>query len=239
MSGNVQEQLEFYNQRWHEFKYANLYKLTRCASILDAVSKTGLHEPRILDFGCGAGWLTAILGMFGPTVGVDLSDTAIQFAQSRYAHVQYFQADIFNWDYPSEAFDIVVSQEVIEHLGDQRGYIQISAQLLRSNGYLILTTPNKRTMMAMSDEQRANWSKQPIENWLTLNELQSLIALEFDILSIRTVIPGVGYKGVYRLFNSTRVENFIEKIGVGRLYENLRLAIGLGLHTVIVARKRA
>jgi len=122
---------------------------------------------------------------------------------------------------------------------DQKEYIRISAQMLSSKGYLILTTPNKRTLMAMSNEQRANWSKQPIENWLTLNELRRLVALEFDIFYIHTVIPGLGHKGVYRLFNSTRIENFVEKIGVDRFYENLRLAIGLGLHTVLFARKRA
>lgn len=238
MNNNVWEQIEFYNQHWQEFKYANSYKLTRCAAILEAVSKTGLREPRMLDFGCGAGWLTAILGMFGPTIGVDLSESAIRSAQSKYNHVQYLQANIFNWDYPRKSFDIVVSQEVIEHVQDQKEYIQISSQMLRSKGYLILTTPNKRTMMAMSNEQRANWSKQPIENWLTLNELRRLVSLEFDIFFVHTVIPGLGHKGVYRLFNSTRIENFVEKISVNRFYENLRLAIGLGLHTVLFACKR-
>ena len=32
----------------------------------------------ILDLGCGAGWLTNILNMFGPALGVDLAEVTVQ-----------------------------------------------------------------------------------------------------------------------------------------------------------------
>src|SRR5688500_6463664 len=104
MNQDIQEQIDFYNQRWSEFKYANAHRLTRCIAILDAIRLTKLQQPSILDLGCGAGWLSAILGMFGPTVGVDLSESAIQSAQVRFPHVQFIQADILEWQVQEEAF---------------------------------------------------------------------------------------------------------------------------------------
>lgn len=238
MNKGLNGQIDFYNHRWIEFAYANANKLTRCPAILDAIRLTKLNVPCILDLGCGTGWLSAIIGLFGPTIGVGLSDVAIKFAKVRFPHMQYRQANIFEWQVPKEAFDIVVSQEVIEHVENQAGYLQVAYEALHPKGYLILTTPKKKTMLAMPDEQRENWSGQPIENWLSIKELTSLIARGFSILQVRTVIPGLGHKGSYRFFNSTRLEKIIEQIGAEQAYDRLRSALGLGLHIVVIARKR-
>lgn len=174
-------QRQFYNDRWHDFTFANRLKLERCIAILEALRSTRIREPRIIDLGCGSGWLASILGVFGPTTAVDLSDVAIDEAQKRYSHVNFYQADIMNWEYPEEAFDIAVSQEVIEHVEDQDRYLRIARGLLRTGGFLILTTPNARTFYALPEEVRKAWSNQPIENWISIAELRKLLKPHFDM----------------------------------------------------------
>ena len=44
---------------------------------------------------------------------------------------------------PENHFDVVVSQEVIAHVPDQAAYLEKAADVLRRDGYLIITTPNK------------------------------------------------------------------------------------------------
>lgn len=233
----IDGQRAFYDERWQSFQFANHGKLARCIAILEAISFTGIHEPRIIDLGCGAGWLTGIAGHFGPTVGVDLSGLAIAQASVRYPYVQFIQEDIVHWAFPAAQYDIVISQEVIEHFEDQTTYLRVAHSLLRPGGYLVLTTPNKRTFYAMPDEQRLSWSNQPIENCLTISELRRLVSKYFEVVQVSTLIHGFGRKGVYHFVNSYRIRALIERLRLRKTYNSVLSALGFGLHTLVLARK--
>ena len=99
---------------------------------------------RILDAGCGIGeftnWFQASLGL--ESVGIDLSTAAIKHARKLFPHATFQNAtpaDLIKQERGS--FDAVFSSEVIEHLFDVDGYLQALHDLLRQQGYLILTTP--------------------------------------------------------------------------------------------------
>ncbi|HQE19692.1 MAG: class I SAM-dependent methyltransferase [Aggregatilineales bacterium] len=235
---SVHHQEQFYNNRWQDFDFANRLKLARCINILNGLLGTKKVAPRIIDLGCGAGWLTSILGQFGPTVGVELSRRAVEEAARKFPHVTFIQADIFTWDYPKEEFDIVVSQEVIEHVDEQERYLAIAHDLLQPDGYLILTTPNARTFYAMQQEQRESWSRQPIENWISRRELANMVKRYFEILELKTIILGYGSRGSYRLVNSRRVRDILHRVGLASAYDSLREHFGYGLHIMLVAQKR-
>ena len=237
MSENKEAQVRFYDELFDDFSYANLLQLDRAISILDALRFADLATPRILDFGCGPGWLSNILGTFGPTLGVDLSRGAISSAKERYPGVEYKAVDIFNWNYPAGTFDVVVSQEVLEHVEDQARYIDIAHELLRPGGYLILTTPNAKSMMAMPEKERTAWSNQPLENWVTTRELGALLRRRFTGVRMTTIIFGMGSKGSYRLFNSAKLESMLRRIGLLKFHNWLRAKLGYGLHIVAVAHK--
>src|SRR5215831_5642840 len=116
-SGDAGKMLEgqtaYYNERWRNFSYANLYAQERCVFILKALLDTGLTEPRICDLGCGSGYLTGILSAFGPATGVELSPDAVALAKTKYPGASFIAADAVTWQPASGSFDIVVSQEVI------------------------------------------------------------------------------------------------------------------------------
>ncbi len=179
---NLSNQKSFYNDRWKDFKYINGYKLSRLIEILKAVEYTKISEPKFLDLGCGAGWLSNILSTIGPTTGIDLSEVAIAQASQRFPHIQFICADIIGWDYTAEfsgsEFDIIVSQEVVEHIEDQKAFLATISDLLRDGGYLILTTPNKVVFDALPGEP-SQYKTQPIERWLTIRELRTFAVTIF------------------------------------------------------------
>ena len=101
MRESKEDQARYYDELFSKFEYANSLQLMRAASILDALAKTGLTEPRILDFGCGSGWLTNLLAMFGPTIGVELSPQSVEAATKRFPAAKFEASDVFKWEHPA------------------------------------------------------------------------------------------------------------------------------------------
>jgi len=87
-------------------------------------------EKKILDLGCGDGWLTKYLNSFGyDCVGVDPS--------IKNNHPFYYgTAD--NIPFPDNHFDYIIMFEVIEHI-QPKCYSEIN-RVLKSKGKIILST---------------------------------------------------------------------------------------------------
>ena len=235
---NLEEQEGYYTGRWNTFAYANKLDLQRVVAVLDVLARIGFEAPpAICDLGCGAGWATGIFGMFGKTTGVDLSDTTL--ASQRYPHCTFESANILEWDAPRSAFDVVISVEVIEHIERplQAKYLQVAHRLLKPGGHLILTTPNADTMRAMPQGGK-EWSRQPIEDWLNPGELRRLLEQGFSVESVDSIISGMGSRGLHRVMNSAKVGGLMQTVGVGNVWERLRLRSMLGLHLVAHAQKK-
>jgi SAM-dependent methyltransferase len=231
------DQEKYYDQRWKQEGFANGLQAARCAAIVLALHQVGVKEPHILDLGCGTGWLSAILGQFGPTTAIDLSDFAIKAAAKKFPWVQFFHGNIFEWSETQDAvFDVVVSQEVIEHVADQREYLEIAARLLKNRRYLILTTPNARTVRALRNLK--TWSNQPIENVLDVKALRLLISRRFEIIEMRTIVAGFGDAGIYRVLNSEKIGLMLDLLKIRKAYHKLLLYASFGLHTIVLARKK-
>jgi len=237
-TSSINDQKIYYDARWSEHAYINPFALKRLISILEALNATNLERPRILDLGCGTGWLSAILNEFGPTTGIELFQKAVKAARVKHPAAEFVSGSLFEISLPKNMFDIVVSQEVIEHVEDQKGYISIAAECLKEEGYLILTTPNAVNFNHWTEKELQNWNLQPIENWLTMREIKELLRPKFYILMARAIIAEFGSKGVYRIINSFKINKLLDELRLKDFKNRLALRMGLGLHSVVLARKR-
>jgi 2-polyprenyl-3-methyl-5-hydroxy-6-metoxy-1,4-benzoquinol methylase len=235
---NVEAQRAYYDERWAHEQYANLLQLHRAAAILDGLRRLNLRCPKILDLGCGTGWLTAILGRFGPTTGIDLSRTVIRTAQNYHPDVRFIAADFSDLHQADETFDVVVSQEVIEHVIDQARYLDLAAHFLQPGGYLLLTTPNAWNLAHWQRESLEEWGLQPIEQWLTIKQLRTLLAVRFKIIFLRTLSIGNGTRGVFRLVNSKKLAVILHRLHLFAPYERFLEAAGFGRHIMVVAERQ-
>ena len=114
-----------------------------------------LVEPKgmkILDVGCGGGFLAEALASDGADVyGLDLSPSSVQTARDHAARhglclrVANGRAECL--PYASGAFDAVLLADVLEHLEDFKIAIAESSRVLRQGGILLYETVN-RTLLS-------------------------------------------------------------------------------------------
>ncbi|WP_435011863.1 class I SAM-dependent methyltransferase (plasmid) [Tundrisphaera lichenicola] len=208
--------------------------LRRGEKIVGYLLGLGLDRPRILDLGCGMGWLSGELAQFGPTTGIDLSEEAIDRARQEYPQATFYAGDVLDMELAEGQFDVVVSQEVIAHVPDQVEYLERAAWALRPGGYLILTTPNPFV------HRRAEWPEQPpghLEHWLTPRELNGLLRRRFRVLKRTTAVP-LGNRGILWVVNSPRLGRLLEAIMTPRRLESMKEWAGFGWTQVALARKK-
>lgn len=235
---SLEGQQQFYDERWAGFTFPGHLELERISKIIELMQHAGRYDD-ICDLGCGAGWISGVLGHFGRTTGIDLSD--VTRAKQRFANCEFISANILEWKHPIEAFDLVVSAEVIEHIpyGRQRDYIQVCHDLLRAGGSLIVTTPNKSTMNSIPSGGRS-WSNQPIEDWLDRAELLRLLEDNgFRVCRADTVTLGIGNLGLHRIVNSPKLNRWTDLIGLQPTWRAAALRLGFGLHLAMLAKKVA
>ncbi len=232
----ISEQRKFYNERWASFEYPGHLELERTSKVIDLMRYAKSYK-RICDLGCGSGWIAGVLGHFGRTTGVDLSD--LDRARERFTNCQFISANILEWQYEASSFDLVVSSEVVEHIPYplQSRYLKICFDLLQPGGSLILTTPNKKTMDAIPGGGRT-WSDQPIEDWLDRRGLvQLLVASGFRVNRSTSITLGIGNLGMHRVVNSVKLLQLFRFLGLADTWQAIALRMNFGLHLAILAEK--
>ena len=236
---NIEEQKSFYDKYWSTNKFINSLQLRRCVKILEyfTVVKRKIRKPLILDLGSGDGRLTAFLGQFGMTDAVELSQQAVDKANELYPHVNFQQGDALAFDFKDKTYDVIVSQEVLEHIEDKDKYVSVCHKVLKPKGYLILTTPNKNVLDHMTEGK--TWSDQPIELPVSKRELKKILRQQnFKILKYESIVMNFGNKGYYKIINNKFVVAVFKKIGLAKFRESVLSSLGYGLHHCILAQKK-
>ena len=101
---------------------------------------------RVLDIASGEGYGTHILAQSAAHVtGVDISPEAVANATQKYAgdRIAFLQGSAATIPLPDAAVDVVVSFETLEHLSEQEDMLSEIRRVLRQDGLLVISTPNK------------------------------------------------------------------------------------------------
>src|SRR5690606_8967719 len=128
---------------------------------------------------------------------IELSKKAVEHANKIYPSATFFQGNALDFAVSQNTYDVVVSQEVLEHVEDQKADIEVCHRALKSGGYLILTTPNKWVFDHMSNGD--SWSNQPIENIITAAQLKTLLKDKFTIVDFDSIVLNFGDRGIFKL----------------------------------------
>lgn len=105
------------------------------------------RDKAVLDIACGEGYGSAMLaGEARHVYGVDISQEAVDHARKAYSgqqNLEFLQGSAAEIPLPDESVDVVVSFETIEHHDLHREMLQEIRRVLRPDGLLVISSPNR------------------------------------------------------------------------------------------------
>jgi ubiquinone/menaquinone biosynthesis C-methylase UbiE len=210
----------------------------------------------VLDIACGSGYGSAMLADSGAksVTGVDLSPEAVESATANFGrgNVRFAVGDVQRLtDIPDASFDLIASFETIEHVPDDRAYVDETARVLRPGGMLLVSTPDRR-LGSIGPRLRKVPSNPFHVREYTRKELIDLLSRRFEIveefgqnfanpilclLPIQAAIKAAAY--ALRNFGGQRVSNALYYGGTGPTVRSARNRWGIAGYWVMLCRRPA
>lgn len=98
---------------------------------------------RLLDVGASTGMFLNELRRYGSwtLAGVELSERAAQYARDTF-QLNMFTGQIEAAPWPPASFDVITAWDVVEHLPEPRAALIKMRDLIKDDGYIIVSVPN-------------------------------------------------------------------------------------------------
>lgn len=126
----------------HLQRYQAILSLVKGKTVLDAASGSGYGTNLLAD--------TAKIAF-----GIEISNEALRYSQENFAraNLHFFQGSINALPFLDNSFDVVISFETIEHVSEpiQEQFVNEIRRVLRDDGVLIISTPDKHIYSDLPD----------------------------------------------------------------------------------------
>jgi 2-polyprenyl-3-methyl-5-hydroxy-6-metoxy-1,4-benzoquinol methylase len=173
-------------------------KTTTAELYLDQLARHGIRGGRLLEVGCGDGYLLSAAERRGfEVVGVEYSEHAARRARARLTRGQVLVGEISDLNLPAEAFDVCVLADVIEHVRDPRSFLATVRDRLKPGGGLLVATPStdswsarlmRSRWMEFKTEHMSYFSRHTMESLLSQTGFDSSQFFPgYKIISLRSV----------------------------------------------------
>lgn len=121
-----------------------------------AITFEFIKGKNVLDIASGEGYGSHLMSRFaGNVCGVDIDNESVELAKKKYKsnNLIYKQGSATQIPFDDNTFDVVVSFETIEHIAEHNQMISEVKRVLKKDGILIISTPDK---MYYSDIRKFN-----------------------------------------------------------------------------------
>ncbi len=174
--------------------------------------KSLVRGKAVLDAGSGEGYGTHLLAQTAAkVVGLDISSEAVENARAVYRrqNLEYRVGSIHELPFPSGSFNVVVSFEVIEHVAEevQEGFLREARRVLRSDGILVVSTPNK----AVYSDRESHHNEFHVKEFY-VDEFESFLRRTFP--AVRLFGQSWSIASVLQQSSSRRLDRLIPEGGI-------------------------
>jgi ubiquinone/menaquinone biosynthesis C-methylase UbiE len=151
----------------------------------------------ILDAGCGTGLFSRHLPP--GAMAIDINPRHIAKAKNHAPHINFRTGDLDKLPFEDEKFSLVVCTEVIEHFPDPQKPLQEIKRVLKKNGLLIGTVPNKSWIWHLRWLSSTR-PTEPFHNNFKKNEINLLLSDYFSVQLQKKLAYGMNWVFIAQKF---------------------------------------
>ncbi|WP_419168974.1 class I SAM-dependent methyltransferase [Halobacteriovorax sp.] len=150
---------------------------------------------KILEVGCGTGTTSRWLydNISEDVVGIDISESGINFARENSDKVKYFLMSGDDLNFEENKFDIVISFDLVEHIPNIQKHFSEVSRVLKPGGRYIFATPNKWTNIPWEIVQTRSFKyKEEHPSLLNLFELKDTLkkhGFDYEVIKMKVITP--------------------------------------------------
>lgn len=150
----------------------------------------------VLDIACGEGYGSSLLSSNAASVvGVDIDPESINFAREKYSNkdnLEFLLGSVTDIPLADKSIDVVVSFETIEHISEHDMMLNQLSRVLKDDGVLVISTPDKKVYTDESGEVNRFHVKELYRNEfkeLLNNFFENVMILGQRFITISTILP--------------------------------------------------
>jgi 2-polyprenyl-3-methyl-5-hydroxy-6-metoxy-1,4-benzoquinol methylase len=123
----------------------------RCTHWLSHLLARRLPPARVLELGCAHGGYVALLGWAGFTAtGTEMSPWVVEFSRQTFG-IDALAGPIETQPFAPGSFDVIVLNDVLEHLPTPAATLAHCARLLAPDGFFVIQTPEYKEHLTHGD----------------------------------------------------------------------------------------
>lgn len=137
-----------------------------------------------MELGCSTGDLLNAVKP-GKGIGVDFSPTVIELAKQKYPHLEFHLADAADFT-PDTEIDYIIVSDLLTSLWDVQAFFRKIREYVTPRTKIIISSYNYiwEPMLKLGETLGLK-AKQPLQNWLTIKDIENLLQLEnFEIIKV-------------------------------------------------------
>ncbi|MCG9966642.1 methyltransferase domain-containing protein [Pelotomaculum terephthalicicum JT] len=163
----------------------------RCLYWLKYILKYKLPPARTLELGCAHGGLVHLMKLVGyDSCGTEMSPWICDYASVTF-NISMECGCIEDLSIAPKSLDIIILMDVLEHMTDPEGSLNVIARVLKDDGIFVIQTPCFRNI-----KQTYRYLKETNNVFLRMLREKEHLYL-FNIKSIEQILREVGFKYIY------------------------------------------
>lgn len=127
--------------RWKRARDISIERGRFVKSILEQV--TECNNLTILDLGSGEGGTSKVFSENNRVISFDINKEQLRRQSEPTNRIMKLCGSALDLPFYKNSFDLIILQDVIEHLSEKNNFSETIYHLLKNNGIIFLSTPNK------------------------------------------------------------------------------------------------